>query len=343
MEGDVLQFPQKLLPILQLTRMALVFTALADSGCALLLWAARTHPGTNFWQWIAPRQAMALMMISIGLYGFGMSLNDIIDRRRDQRLAAHRPLPSGRIRPMTAMIVCALLALMAAGGGVIYSLGGPEGMVSLMIVGFTMALIVFYDFAAKYLVAPGLITLGLIRFFHAAIAAPRLPILWQPLTLLDHVTMVSTVAYWWEMKRPVLTRGHFWSVVSGLAGINGLLIGVFVWRRWQELPSENLKTMLGIQPGLLLPAGAAVVFIIIAFFIGQRPLPRRQNGQALMLMGLLWLIVYDAAFVAGYVGYVAGGLVLLLLPVAWLSVQLMRWTSRLMVLTQRPRFKRVEA
>ena len=30
----------------------------------------------------------------------------------------------------------------------------------------------------------------------------------------------------------------------------------------------------------------------------------RVAGQTLMLYGLLWLIVYDACFVAGYVGYV---------------------------------------
>ena len=339
----MLHLPQKLLPILQLTRMALVFTALADSACALLLWAALSHPaGSGIVRWLNPVQVISLMATSIGLYGYGMSLNDIIDRRRDQRLAAHRPLPSGRIGPVTATVVCVLLGVIAVTGGIVYSLNGPEGMISLLIVVFTMALIVFYDFAAKYLVAPGLITLGLIRFFHAAIAAPRLPLLWQPLFLLDHVTLVSTIAYWWEMKRPVLTRAHFWSVVSGLAGINALLIGVFIWRRTQELPGKSLAALLGIHPGLLLPIGAAIIFIILAVLIGRRPLPRRQNGQALMLLGLLWLIVYDAAFVAGFVGYLAGIVILLLLPVAWFSVQLMRWASRLMVLTQRPKFKRVE-
>ena len=34
-------------------------------------------------------------------------------------------------------------------------------------------MIVFYDFAAKYLVTLGLLSLGLIRFFHATIAAPN--------------------------------------------------------------------------------------------------------------------------------------------------------------------------
>ena len=48
---------------------------------------------------------LVVALISIGLYGFGMSLNDLIDRRRDRQLAPHRPLPSGRIGVVTAPVV----------------------------------------------------------------------------------------------------------------------------------------------------------------------------------------------------------------------------------------------
>jgi hypothetical protein len=59
-----------------------------------------------------------------------------------------------------------------------------------------------------------------------------------------------------------------------------------------------------------------------------------------MLAGLLWLIVYDASFVAGYVSYAAAGAILLLLPVAYLSVVLMRWWAKLILLSQRPEYQR---
>src|SRR5208337_3531467 len=118
---------QRLLPVLQLTRMALVFTALADSGCALMLWT-REQVWQNhrvFWQELLPIQCVSLAFISIGLYGFGMSLNDIIDRRRDRQISPNRPLPSGRIGVRTAHIVCALLALLALFGGETYSNVAP--------------------------------------------------------------------------------------------------------------------------------------------------------------------------------------------------------------------------
>jgi len=55
---------------------------------------------------------------------------------------------------------------------------------------------------------------------------------------------------------------------------------------------------------------------------------------------LLWLIVYDAAFVAGYVGWRESLMVMSLLPLAHLSVQLMRAWSRMLALSQKPQFKR---
>jgi 4-hydroxybenzoate polyprenyltransferase len=335
---------QRLLPVLQLTRMALVFTALADSGCALLLWAAHesAENGLSMWKQLEASQCIAMGLLSIGLYGFGMSLNDIIDRRRDRQMSPSRPIPSGRIGLATAHVVCAILALLALVCGEIYSTGVWGLRISLVLVVFTMALITFYDFAGKYLVAPGLITLGLIRFFHETIAAPSLPVLWHPLFLLNHVTILSAVAYQWEQKRPVLKPVHKWSVYSGLAGLDCLAIGLVWWRRHTRDRLAPVKVILSIRPELLIPIAAAIVFVGVAIWIRKRNSNPRDAGQALMLAGLLWLIVYDSSFALAYAGWLPGLLVLLLLPVAYMSVMVMRWWSKLMVLSQRPAFKRVE-
>src|SRR4051812_35270493 len=100
---------QRLLPLLQLTRMALVFTAIADGQCTLLLAARRRADlmGGGLAAHVSLPQVLWAIAVSAGLYGFGMSLNDIIDRRRDEQLAATRPLPSGRIGVGTAHVVCA--------------------------------------------------------------------------------------------------------------------------------------------------------------------------------------------------------------------------------------------
>ena len=335
---------QRLLPALQLTRMALVFTALADSSGALFLAAATQaqQSGQSFWKQLSVHQCLMLGLISVGLYGFGMSLNDIIDHRRDRQISPTRPLPSGRIGLKTAHVVCALLILMALFGGEMYSHLPLNTSASLILVVFTAALITFYDFAAKYLVAPGLLLLGVIRFFHASIAAPGLPVIWHPLLLLNHVTIISTLAYHWEHKRPALRPVHWWSVFLGLIWINLGAVAVVWWRRHDRDPTAPLEEILTLSPRVLVPVAAAMVFVLLAVWIRRRSPSSREAGQTLTLAGLLWLIVYDAAFVAALARPAAGLALLALLPVAYVSVLIMRGWSRVVLLSQRPTFKRVE-
>jgi len=328
---------QRVLPVLQLTRMALVFTAIADSTCGLLLHAARQRffNHARLIENVDLHQLVATAIISVGLYGYGMSLNDIIDRRRDSQIASHRPLPSGRIGVVTAHVICFLLALAALTGAAyfVYS-NALNAWATLVLVVATGLLITFYDSAGKYLVAPGLISLGLIRFFHCIIPAPELPLLWHPLLLLNHVTILSTVAYAWEQKRPALTRQQAWAVFGMLGFVDVASIGLSMWLR---------PASLWVQPGLMLPGAAILLFLAVAGVIRRRMGERREAGQTLMLYGLLWLIVYDAAFVASYVNVLAAGLLLLLLPIAYLSVQVMRWWSKLLMASQRPDYKRAGA
>jgi 4-hydroxybenzoate polyprenyltransferase len=198
---------QRLLTLLQLTRMALVFTAIADGWCGLALWQRLHHPGAGFFTLLNPWLFGLMTLISVGLYGFGMSLNDIIDRRRDRQISPGRPLPSGRVSLATAHLICfGLFAVALAGGMLFANWGGAE--MSFFMVLATLVLISFYDAAGKYLVGPGLVTLGLVRFCQAMIPALQalptddpanwLPLIWHPLWLLNHVALLSTVCYSWE-------------------------------------------------------------------------------------------------------------------------------------------------
>jgi hypothetical protein len=269
-----------------------------------------------------------------------MSLNDIIDRRRDAQLAAGRPLPSGRIGLFTAHVICILLALTALVAGGVYAklTIDHHGKLSIVLVIGTGLLIAFYDGAGKYLVGPGLLSLGFIRFCHALIPAPELPVLWHPLLLLNHVVILSTVAYVWEEKRPPLTKLHWWGVLGGLALFDAIAIAVIAWRRNEG----SLVDALAIRPGLLIPGAAVVLFIALGFYLRHVTPTRRAAGQKLMLFGLLWLIIYDAAFAGAYVGWIPGLILLGLLPVAWFSVQLMRWWSQILTLSQRPQYQRAQ-
>jgi hypothetical protein len=332
---------QRLLSLLQLTRMALVFTAVADGFCGILLAAQRRAAleHTALGEQLDARQFLAVAAVSAGLYGFGMSLNDIIDRRRDQQISPNRPLPSGRLGLVAAHVVCGALFAGALAAGAFYSRLTGEWM-SLVLVVWTGMLIAFYDLAGKYLVALGLLTLGLIRFFHALVPAPDVPLLWHPLWLLNHVAVLSAMAYRWEEKRPPLTRTHWVAVLGGLAAVDVMLVWLVAMRRGADGPAGVLRA-LRVEPGLVLPALATIAFVALAWRVRRRSPTPREAGQAVMLYGLLWLIVYDAAFVAGYVrDWVAAAAILMLLPLAYGSVRLMRWWSQIVALSQRPSFKR---
>ncbi|HXE51786.1 MAG TPA: hypothetical protein VN541_02180 [Tepidisphaeraceae bacterium] len=334
---------RRLLGVLQLTRMALVFTAIADSFCSLLLLANSYHGSPeNPERILTPGRYLSIAAVSIGLYGFGMSLNDIIDLRRDRQIAPHRPLPSGRVGLVTAHIICGLLMLMAlAGAGFYWTISNDWR--SFVYVVIAQALIWFYDAAGKYLVAFGLVTLGLIRFFHCLVPAPQVPLLWHPLLLLNHVVILSTVAYGWEQKRPPLTKMHVAVIVLSLLLLDALaIIALGTWRGHGDVIAA-LRTDQAMRwsNGLLLPIGAVITFILLGIWIRWRTPGVRDAGQKLMLYGLLWLTIYDACFVFAFVGWWEGLLMLLFFPAGWVFVQFMRWWSKIVSLSQRPTFKRV--
>jgi hypothetical protein len=334
-------FSQRLLTLLQLTRMALVFTAISNSLCALLLWAKLTaaDEGESVRDYISFSRVLAVVIVSSGLSGFGMALNDINDRRRDSQTAAHRAVPSGRISIVAANAVCVMLAVAALLGGVAVARFTGAGWMSFMLVVWTLVLILFYDFAGKYLVAPGLIALGLIRFFHATIAAPRLPLLWHPLLLLNHVTILSTICYAGEAMRPALTKVHWWAVLGGLGLVDVACVALVGYRRAVRTGATWHEALV-VNEGLIYPLVAIAGFVALALFVRHVAGGTRRGGQTLMLYGLLWLIVYDASFAAGYVSWFSAACLLLLLPLSYLSVQLMRWWGKILSLSQKPDFQR---
>jgi 4-hydroxybenzoate polyprenyltransferase len=335
-------FSMRLLTLLQFTRMALVFTAISNLQASYLIsTASGAESFEQVLQAVDPIVMLALAMVSVGLYGFGMTLNDIVDHRRDLQIAADRPLPSGRLGVRMAHVVCAGLGLLACGGGWLIHQHMPDPWLSLVVLIATGFMIVFYDVAGKYLVAMGLLSLGMIRLLHALIADPS-PVSASPsfphaMFLLVHVTAISTVAYALEQKRPTLTRPHILIVVAGTTTM-ALVVAAWIGN---QVPPQQLLQHLGLSRlELILPLLCGIAFVLLAQLLIERDTSSRSAGKNVMLLGLLWLIVYDAAFVAAFVSPKASLLVLSLLPVAYLSVRAMRLWSKLTQLAQPPAYIR---
>ncbi len=320
----------RLLALLQLTRAALAFTAIADAWTILLL----RVPGEK----AAPMgylisEMIVLAVASFGLYGFGMALNDLLDARRDRIFAPRRPIPSGRIQPRYA-VVTALSLLMAAllaatfmttlnlvARGAPWT-GGDFVPWSFLFAFATAALIVFYDATSKYLGGLGLVTLGAIRALHCLIGQPKTPLLFLSMILLTHVIVVSTVAYKLENKRPRLKKRDLLAVAAGV--LLGNALAFWYMQQRGALVMANMVMLIG-------PAIAALVYGTWALWIiRSKRMSPRQKGERLMLMGLFWLFIYDATMLASNGQYLASLAISLLLLCAVASFFGIRLLSRAM-------------
>jgi 4-hydroxybenzoate polyprenyltransferase len=261
------------------------------------------------WSWPA---ALSLALMSLGLYSFGMVANDIVDVNRDRYLAPHRPLVTGQVGIQQAHILAAALLVIGCGAGFAYGVLFGGGFKSLFFLAWTVLLIFFYNGAGKFVGAVGILTLGLIRFFQAAVPQPSLHVIWHPLLLMDHVVILSAICYWLEGKRPRLSKAHRWGMFIGLLALNVLLPAGIVLAHWWRHGWENMLETMSISNALLYPLTALVIFVAFAAAMllsvnsisdksrRERADFQRRTGRRLMVFGLLWLVLYDIAFAYGY-------------------------------------------
>jgi 4-hydroxybenzoate polyprenyltransferase len=254
-------------------RWKLLITAVADGQCALLL-----ADSYGLMQWEL-RAALAVALMSLGLYAGGMTLNDMVDSRRDAFLHPGKPIPSGRISRAAARLWCVAWFVLGCIGGVATAAGSDSPLISGFFLAWTVLLILFYNFVGKFLGSSGILSLGLVRFFHAAVPQPLLVVIAHPLLLLNHVVALTGVCYVLENKRPRLSRLQRWFTAGTLLLVNLLILGglvlVTVWRR----TLADVPERLGLQWGLLYPMLAALVFWAVAAMVLRR-LPRQPASAA---------------------------------------------------------------
>lgn len=328
----------RLLALLQLTRAALAFTAIADAWAILLL----RPPGAAAEPMPITIGKMAVTgVVSFGLYAFGMSLNDLLDARRDRIFAPRRPIPSGRIPPRFAIVVSIALlitALLAAAFLTpfhIMTIPSPHTADfipwPLLFAALTAALIVFYDATSKYLGGLGLLTLGVIRALHCLVGNPRTPLLFLSMFLLTHVVIVSAIAYKLENKRPRLKMRDLLTIIAGLVVGNTLAL-LYMGGRG-ALNRETLPLLLG-------PATVAGIYMVWAasVLLGKQLGPR-QKGERLMLFGLFWLFLYDASILLANHQALASLAITLLLICAVASFFAIRYLSRAFSSARAPAYR----
>jgi 4-hydroxybenzoate polyprenyltransferase len=317
-------FSKRLFSLLQLTRMALVFSALSNILTGYLL--------QNGSSWSA-LHILLLALICVSLYGLGISLNDIIDRRKDAALAAWRPLPSGMIRLRAAHAVCVSLAFSSLIFGFLFARSSPSsaaGAQSWSLIIAVLFLILFYNLFSKWIAGFGILTLALIRMIHALIGDPLIPVPWHPLIIFFHVLILALINYRWEEKRPLLTVSHLALLPVGALLVSlGLLLFAALNAASPRITGKHLWVPLLLA-----------LFLLVVVIVKSKSPSLRAAGQRLNLVGTLWLILYDAAFLWIHNGVAFGWIILAFLPLSAACLLIMKWWNQFLWLAQPIDYKR---
>ena len=288
---------------LELTRLPNVPTAVADVAMGLLFVQAVSTP--------ADVCVLGLLAASVSLlYAAGSVLNDVFDFEIDAHQRPERPLPSGRVsRPGAARFGWALLV-----GGTIL------GMAVAVVVGLPRPAIVVALLA------------GCIMLYDASLKRTLLgPVAMGCCRMLGVLLGMSTAVTPWQ-------AGHW--LVAGAIGV--YVLGITVLARTESERTDRRRVagavgililgiaMLGCLPWVsqaVRPGQWVLIVALLGVLIARQSLrpvfdPSPRRVQTAVKLGILSLVVLDAAVCLAVRGPAAAVAVLLLLVPA---VVLGRW------------------
>lgn len=304
----------KTVAIIQLTRIALVLTAVSNIWL-VVLWARIVEGRTTADHLLLWEHLGLAAGVAIGLYVFGMVGNDVFDARRDRVFAPHRPIPAKRIRAQSATalaMVALLLAILCAVG-----LGVTHTLFCLAAAG----LIVFYNAAAKFMPGVGILTLGLIRAAHMLVGEPTILFCWPVWLVMTHVIVITALAHRLEHKRPYLSKPELWGLSAGWVFWSLAIIG---WMAQRDGLTVYHKPWVWAGPII-----AGLAFLGIIALLTRRPADERAAGRTLMRLGLTWLIIFDGSWFLSAGLWQASILFAALLLLTWIAVQAARALQRI--------------
>jgi 4-hydroxybenzoate polyprenyltransferase len=294
-----------LLAFAQLMRLPNVFTAFADIAMATAA-AAAVLPEVPGSFWVT---AVLLALTSGCLYLAGMVWNDYFDRAEDAEARPFRPIPSGRIRVRTAVMLG--VALFAAGLGFAVLAGFPgneswNAAPFAYATGILIAVLIYDGGVKQSPIAP--VAMASCRFLNVLLGLSALPdsaLDTQMRLHLAGIVGVYIVGVTWfaRTEEGRSSRGHLLAAASVIAV--SLILALLL--------RDTLKPDSG---------SVAFPYLLVLFgFVVGRPIsravanPGSRQVQAAVKRCVLGLVMLDAVLATAFVG-LPGLAILLLLPPA---------------------------
>jgi hypothetical protein len=194
----------------QAARAGLAYGAMAEGWFAV---AVADRAGTLEGGLIPSLAAMSV--VSIGLFVFGVAMNDVLDRKHDRAFAGGQ---DGRwlvsVQWLAALAIASLLAALGAA-----SQFGRGGM---LVAGLTAAGIVAYNALAKFIPAFSFVSLGAIGALHMLVPDQHPTVLLPFWFSMTFTAIVAGIVHRARLKRPSAT-------------LRGMLVATALWAGWSAV------------------------------------------------------------------------------------------------------------
>ncbi|MAT80932.1 MAG: hypothetical protein CMJ29_04700 [Phycisphaerae bacterium] len=277
----------RILTAVELTRIAAGFGAVCD------IWFVTVLSGIG---WKNAGESLAIesllvpmlgaFMVSVGLFGYGSVLNDLLDVRHDRAFSPDRPLAAGQVRITQAVIGLVGLFIIAVLGAMF--LGQESVFITLVVA----AALMFYNVAGRFIPAVGVVTVGLVYALHMLIPEIRFPLFLAVWLIMSHVMILAVLVHLLEDKRPRISIRSVSGIIAGWACWSALILAIRPLRGLPLWPADQS----GVD--LLWPCGAMLLMAGVGWWKIRTAGTGQRASERLKRYGGAWHAVYAAAWFA---------------------------------------------
>lgn len=267
---------RSLRPYLEIARAPNLWTAVADilAGAAVV--------GAS------PSAIVLLSLSTIGLYGGGVTLNDLFDAGRDAIERPERPIPSGRISLRSAARFGSILLMFGIAAA--FLAGSASGLLAIAIA----LSAVCYDAWIKDHPIFGPLNMGLCRGLNLLLGLSAVPPLLFDRWTLGLIPLIYIAAVALTSKGEV-HGGKEGTILLSIGSIGAVLLALF-----------TLALRSPIPPWEIFPFLALFAFRVVPPFWRAYCRPQAITIRTAVKQGVLSIILLDATIAALYAGFLPG-------------------------------------
>ncbi len=307
----------RLAPMLKLTRVTTAFGAVANLWF-IILWARFNEEETGTEMVMNAPLGILLgggLIAGVGLYAFGMSLNDLLDVHRDRALGrSGSPIVDGSASIELAVCMVAATLMLAVLGAMIFGSGAL--LVTLMLA----CAILIFNVLGKFIPGIGMVLLSVIYAGHMLIPDLWVQFLLPVWLVMTHAMIVAGLAQHLGRRSPPISKRAVLFASLGWVMCSLILLALGIARMGEHgLWPDYVPITAGLYP-----LGCMIAFALMIYRrykkIGAGPV----LGEKISRYGSIWPALYACGWFAGSGLWTAFGIMVALTAIGFLVMTLLR-------------------